>query len=42
MTTGRFLCFSMEKIKKNRKKKEKACLRSQKIEGNGLQFTNNA
>lgn len=24
MTTGRFLCFSMEKIKKNRKKKGKS------------------
>lgn len=42
MTTGRFLCFPIEKIKKNRKKQEKARLRTQKMHGKGLQFTNNA
>lgn len=41
MTTGRFLCFSVEKIKKNHEKEEKGRLRAQKKQSNPLQFANN-
>lgn len=42
MTTGRFLCFLVERIKKNHEKQEKERLRAQKKLTNPLQFANNA
>ena len=42
MTTGRFLCFSIEKMQKKCKNGEKGRLRTQKKQSYPLQFTNNA
>ncbi len=41
MTTGRFLCFIVEKKQKNFKKRVKARSRAHKKHSKGLQFTNN-